>query len=118
MFEESSLLIKSLPFLLQGAFATIQIAFVSIAMGLCGGILIGVLNCNKMRNSYFSEHSQWLCMDYKRNTSVCSVLIVYYALPEVDRNFLIAIYCRSDCPWHQFHGVYFGNCTRRHQCYS
>lgn len=41
MLEEYSTLIKSLPFLLEGALATIEIALVSIAIGLCGGIVMG-----------------------------------------------------------------------------
>lgn len=83
MLEEYSLLIKSLPFLFQGALATIEIALVSIIIGLCGGIIIGVLNCNKMQNpfSVFVLNSfVWII----RGTPLfVQVLIVYYALPEV-----------------------------------
>lgn len=80
---EYSLLIKSLPFLLKGALATIEIALVSIAIGLCGGIIIGVLNCNKMRNPfsiYVLNSFVWIV----RGTPLfVQVLIVYYAIPEV-----------------------------------
>lgn len=83
MLEESSLLIKSMPFLLQGALTTIQLALISIVIGLCGGIIIGVLNCKKMRHSltsYFLNTFVWII----RGTPLfVQVLIIYYALPEV-----------------------------------
>lgn len=83
MLEESSLLMKSLPLLLQGTWATIQIAIASIAIGLCGGILIGVLNCNKLSTSF----SAWVLSSFVwviRGTPLfVQVLIIYYALPEL-----------------------------------
>lgn len=83
MLEESSLIIKSFPFLLQGAFATIQIAIVSVTIGLCGGVLIGILNCKKLCTSF----SAWVLNSFVwiiRGTPLfVQVLIVYYALPEL-----------------------------------
>ncbi len=82
MYEEYSLLIKSLPLLLQGALATIEIALVAIAIGLFGGILVGVFNCHKMRVpivTYALTSFVWII----RGTPLfVQVLIVYYALPE------------------------------------
>lgn len=83
MLEEYSILIKSLPFLLQGALATIEIALVSIAIGLCGGIVIGVLNCNKMRNSFSTVVLNSFVWIIRGTPLFVQVLIVYYALPEV-----------------------------------
>lgn len=83
MLEEYSLLIKSLPFLLQGALATIEIALVSIAIGLCGGIVIGVLNCNKMRNPFSTVILNSFVWIIRGTPLFVQVLIVYYALPEV-----------------------------------
>lgn len=83
MLEESSLLIKSIPVLLQGAISTIKIALVSIVIGLCGGILIGVLNCSKLRTS-FSTYILNIFVWIVRGTPLfVQVLIVYYALPEL-----------------------------------
>lgn len=83
MLEEYSTLIDSLPFLLQGALATIEISLVSIAIGLFGGIILGVLNCNKMGNpfsTFFLNSFVWII----RGTPLfVQVLIAYYALPEV-----------------------------------
>lgn len=82
MFDEPSILIKSIPFLLQGAFATIQIAFVSIAIGLCGGIIFGVLNCNKMGTPISSAILNSFVWMMRGTPLFVQVLIVYYALPE------------------------------------
>jgi arginine/lysine/histidine transport system permease protein len=76
-------LIKSLPLLLQGAAATIQIALVSIVIGLTGGILIGVLNCNKMRNSVSTIILNGFVWMIRGTPLFVQVLIVYYALPEL-----------------------------------
>lgn len=83
MLEEYSTLIKSLPFLFMGAVATVKIALVSIAIGLCGGIIIGVLNCNKMRNPFSTAILNTLVWMIRGTPLFVQVLIVYYALPEV-----------------------------------
>lgn len=83
MLEEYALLIKSLPFLLQGALATLKIALVSIAIGLCGGIVIGILNCNKMRNPFLLVGLTSFVWIIRGTPLFVQVLIVYYALPEV-----------------------------------
>jgi len=83
MLEEYSLLINSIPFLLQGALATIEIALVSIAKGLCGGILIGVLNCNKMGNPFSAGILNTFVWIIRGTPLFVQVLIIYYALPEV-----------------------------------
>jgi polar amino acid transport system permease protein len=83
MWEDSSLLIKSLPFLLQGAFATIQIALVAMAIGFCGGLMIGILNCSKMSNSFSTFILNGFVWMIRGTPLFVQVLIVYYALPEV-----------------------------------
>jgi polar amino acid transport system permease protein len=83
MLEDYSTLIHSIPFLLQGALATIEIALVSIAIGLCGGIMIGILNCNKMRNPFSSAILNSIVWMIRGTPLFVQVLIVYYALPEV-----------------------------------
>lgn len=83
MPENYSLLFKSLPFLIQGALATIEIAIVSIAIGLCGGIVIGVLNCNKLRNPFSAFLFTGFVWCIRGTPLFVQVLIIYYALPEV-----------------------------------
>ncbi len=83
MLEESSLLLKSLPFLVQGAWVTIQIALISIALGLCGGILIGIFNCRKMQQPFLSPILTGFVWIIRGTPLFVQVLIVYYALPEV-----------------------------------
>lgn len=76
-------LINSLPLLLQGTFATIQIAIVSIAIGLCGGVLIGVLNCNKLGTPFSTWTLSGFVWIIRGTPLFVQVLIVYYALPEL-----------------------------------
>jgi His/Glu/Gln/Arg/opine family amino acid ABC transporter permease subunit len=83
MWEESSLLIKSLPLLLKGVLMTVQIFLLSIGIGFCGGLFVGILNCRKLRSpiiSYFLSGLVWMI----RGTPLfVQVLIFYYALPEM-----------------------------------
>jgi polar amino acid transport system permease protein len=83
MSTEFSLLLKSSPFLLQGALATIQIALASIAIGLCGGILIGMLNCRKLNFAHAAIILSGFVWVVRGTPLFIQVLIVYYALPEV-----------------------------------
>lgn len=83
MLEEPSLLLKSLPFLLQGAWMTMQIALISIALGLCGGVLIGILNCRKMYQPFLGAILTGFVWVIRGTPLFVQVLIVYYALPEV-----------------------------------
>lgn len=83
MWPESSLLIQSLPLLLEGAFNTIQIALVSIAIGLCGGVLIGILNCDNMRFTSTGILFNGFVWAIRGTPLFVQVLIIYYALPEV-----------------------------------
>ncbi len=83
MLEESSILIKSLPFLLQGAFSTLQIAIASIAIGLSGGLVIGVLNCRRLSNSFSAGILNTFVWVLRGTPLFVQVLIVYYALPEL-----------------------------------
>lgn len=76
-------LFHSLPLLFKGAVATVQIACAALAVGLLGGIVIGVLNSRKMPFRLLKSAinlSVWII----RGTPVfIQVLIVYYALPEL-----------------------------------
>lgn len=83
MLENYSKLINSFPILLQGAFATIEIAFVSITIGLCGGIIIGIFNCNRLRNLFSTVIFNSFIWIIRGTPLFVQVLIVYYALPEV-----------------------------------
>lgn len=83
MSTEFSLLIQSLPFLLKGALVTIQIALVGMAFGLCGGVLIGVLNSRKLRTSFVAFILSGFVWVVRGTPLFVQVLIVYYALPEI-----------------------------------
>lgn len=83
MNSEFILLFKSIPFLLQGALVTIQIALVSIVVGLCGGVLIGILNCRKLNFYYTSFIINGFVSVVRGTPLFIQLLIVYYALPEI-----------------------------------
>jgi polar amino acid transport system permease protein len=83
MPQEFTLLIHSIPFLLKGTLATIQIALVSIAIGLIFGILIGILNCQKLRKPLSGAFLNTFVWVVRGTPLFVQILIVYYALPEV-----------------------------------
>jgi His/Glu/Gln/Arg/opine family amino acid ABC transporter permease subunit len=80
---ELSLLLKSLPFLLKGAFVTIQISLMSIAIGFCGGVLLGVLNCRKLRFAPLAWLIGGFVWTIRGTPFFIQLFIVYYALPEI-----------------------------------
>lgn len=83
MFDESSLIMKSMPLLLQGTLSTIQIALASIAIGLFGGILIGILNSKKKATPCLSYALNVFIWTVRGTPLFVQVLIIYYALPEI-----------------------------------
>jgi His/Glu/Gln/Arg/opine family amino acid ABC transporter permease subunit len=83
MWEESSLLVKSLPLLLQGTWITVQIALTAISIGLCGGLFLGILNCNKMHTPFSSMLISGFVWIIRGTPLFVQVLIAYYALPEI-----------------------------------
>lgn len=83
MSDEFSLLAASIPLMLHGAWITIQLAVASIAIGLCGGVVIGVLNCNKMSHSFSKIVLNGFVWIVRGTPLFVQVLIVYYALPEL-----------------------------------
>lgn len=76
-------LIHSLPLLLKGVMATIQIALASIAIGLLGGIVVGVLNCRKMHAPSLKAFFNGFVWIIRGTPLFVQVLIIYYALPEL-----------------------------------
>lgn len=83
MSYDFSLLMKSLPLLFQGACSTLELATYSILIGLVGGILVGILNCQKFRvpaAAFVLSSFVWIV----RGTPLfVQVLMIYYALPEL-----------------------------------
>lgn len=62
---------------------TLELAFVAIAIGLCGGVVIGVLNCGKLRHSLLGFFLNCFVWAVRGTPLFVQLLIVYYALPEV-----------------------------------
>ena len=80
---DSSLLMKSLPLLLAGAITTLQIAFVAVAIGLCCGVLVGVMNCRQLRSPLVGSILNGYVWATRGTPLFVQVLIVYYAIPEL-----------------------------------
>lgn len=85
MISENALqlLMNSLPALSMGALVTIEIAVTAILIGLCGGVVCGILNCRKLQTKSIAlviDSFVWIV----RGTPVfVQLLVIYYALPEV-----------------------------------
>lgn len=82
MFGES-LLIKSIPLMILGALTTLQITVCSIAIGFCGGVIIGMINCNNMRRGWLAKILTGFIWIIRGTPLFVQVLIIYYALPEI-----------------------------------
>jgi polar amino acid transport system permease protein len=77
------MLTNFLPFLLQGAFATLKIALASLGIGFLGGLLIGVLNCRKIRKPYWGIFLHGFVWIVRGTPLFVQILLVYYALPQL-----------------------------------
>lgn len=78
-----SLLMQSLPLMLKGAGVTLQIALIAILCGIAGGVLIGILNCRKLRHPLVGSCLQGFVYTIRGTPLFVQVLIAYYALPEL-----------------------------------
>lgn len=78
-----SFLLHSLPLLLKGVLATLQIALASLAVGLLGGIAVGVLNCRRLSLPFLKTLLNGFVWVIRGTPLFVQVLIIYYALPEM-----------------------------------
>jgi polar amino acid transport system permease protein len=76
-------LLHSLPLLMKGVLATLQISLAAIAVGLLGGIVVGVLNCRKMHLPFLKVIFNGFVWVIRGTPLFVQVLIIYYALPEL-----------------------------------
>jgi arginine/lysine/histidine transport system permease protein len=83
MMNSLTSLSNALPLLLKGVAATVQISLVSIAVGLLGGIGIGILNCQKMQVPFLKSVLSSFVWLIRGTPLFVQVLIIYYALPEL-----------------------------------
>lgn len=77
------LILNSLPLLLQGLLVTVQIASIGLLLGLCGGMLLGILNCKRILMPVISPMIDTYVWIIRGTPAFVQILIVYYALPEV-----------------------------------
>lgn len=79
----SDFILQSLPLLIKGALATLQVSLAAISVGLCGGIAVGILNCRKMPFPFLKAFFNGFVWVVRGTPLFVQVLIIYYALPEV-----------------------------------
>jgi len=77
------LLFKSLPLLLQGAAVTLLLACIAGVLGLCGGILVGTLNSQRLQKPILTPCLTGFVWLIRGTPVFVQVLLIYYALPEV-----------------------------------
>ena len=76
----STLIIQSLPLFAVGLVNTVIVAFVALGIGLVGGVLFGLLSCNKYKSRYTVAINLYVLVI--RGTPVClQLLLIYFALP-------------------------------------
>lgn len=76
-------LAHSLPFLLKGVLATLEISLASMAIGLLGGMGAGIVNCRKMPALSLKAFLNGFVWTVRGTPLFVQVLIIYYALPEM-----------------------------------
>jgi His/Glu/Gln/Arg/opine family amino acid ABC transporter permease subunit len=79
----ATLIWHSIPFLLEGTFVTMQIACLAIAVGLLGGILIGVANCRHLALPGLSLILNGFVWIVRGTPLFVQVFLMYYAVPEI-----------------------------------
>lgn len=82
MFKITSFFGSSSTLLVQGAVVTIEIALLSMAIGIAGGLLVGIVNCRKMNLVFLKKLCQSFVWIVRGTPLFVQVLLVYYALPE------------------------------------
>ncbi len=80
--DATHILTSSLSLLLQGTLVTIKLAAASMLLGLCGGIAVGVLNCERLQNRCLGALLSGFVWTIRGTPLFVQVLIAYYALPE------------------------------------
>jgi polar amino acid transport system permease protein len=81
--QQIELIIHSLPLLLKGTLATLEIALAAIVLGVLGGLGLGILNSNAMHNKVTSRFIDSFVWAVRGTPLFVQVLIIYYALPEL-----------------------------------
>jgi polar amino acid transport system permease protein len=73
----------AMPLLLRGCLTTIFISAVGIFFGFLFGLVVGVLDSNRIRNKWLSPFLRCYVAIFRGTPLFVQLLIVYFALPEV-----------------------------------
>jgi His/Glu/Gln/Arg/opine family amino acid ABC transporter permease subunit len=73
---------RAFPLLAQGALMTLQISVAGVAIGLCLGTALGVLNSNKLQLKALSGMINFYVMILRGTPLFVQLLFIYFAIPE------------------------------------
>jgi His/Glu/Gln/Arg/opine family amino acid ABC transporter permease subunit len=72
---------RALPLLANGALMTLQISVAGVAMGLCIGMILGVTNCNRLRNKLLGSLIDIYVAVLRGTPLFVQLLFIYFAIP-------------------------------------
>ncbi len=78
-----TLLIKSAPLLLWGMLETVALSLGSIAIGLCLGLLTGIVTCKRLRVSFVAPLLDAYVFCVRGIPFFVQLLLVYFVLPDL-----------------------------------
>lgn len=73
---------RAMPLLLKGALVTVEVSSLGILIGLIGGVIIGVLNCDRLRLPIIAQIISFFVTIVRGTPIFVQLLIVYFAFPE------------------------------------
>lgn len=85
LFTSLSIILKSLPVLLDGALVTLELTALSVLLGIVGGSLIGIVRLSPIALLRFSARAY---VDFFRGTPLLvQIFMIYFGLPAFAQNF-------------------------------
>jgi len=81
IFTSISVILRSLPFLLQGALVTLEITALSVVLGLTGGSLLGIVRLSPVTPVRWAARAY---VDFFRGTPLLvQIFMIYFGIPAV-----------------------------------
>lgn len=72
----------AIPLLFKGAILTMEISLAGVSIGLVLGTILGIANCNRLRNPYLGALVNVYVTIFRGTPVFVQLLFVYFALPE------------------------------------
>ncbi|MBD2774405.1 ABC transporter permease subunit [Iningainema sp. BLCCT55] len=81
IFSAITVILRSLPFLLQGALVTLQITALSVVLGLVGGSLLGIVRLSRVTPVRWAARGY---VDFFRGTPLLvQIFMIYFGIPAI-----------------------------------